>query len=57
MSKRLKLLLAALWAIAIVTAAVLDAPSDFTSILPVIAVVTLLPGTRRCEWPMRPLRG
>ena len=48
MSKRATLLLAACWAAAILAAAILDAPPGFASLLPVIAVVTLLPGRSRC---------
>lgn len=48
MSKRANLVMAGLWAAATVLAAVLDAASSFTSMLPVIAVVTLLPNARRC---------
>ena len=48
MPKRVNLLMAGLWAAATVLAAALDAPSSFVSMLPVIAVVTLLPTARRC---------
>lgn len=48
MSKRQQLVMGSLWAVAIVVAAILDAPPGFASMLPVIAVVTLLPNARRC---------
>jgi len=48
MSNRVTLLLAVLWAVAIVVAAVLDAPPNFASLLPVIAAVTLLSDRRDC---------
>lgn len=48
MSKRVNLVMASLWAAATVLAAVLDAPSSFTSMLPIVAFVTLLPNARRC---------
>lgn len=48
MSRRFQLVLAGLWAVAICVAAVLDAPSSLISMMPVIAIVTILPGGRRC---------
>lgn len=48
MSRRVSLVMACLWATAMIVAAVLDAPPGLVSMLPVIGVVTLLPDARRC---------
>lgn len=48
MSKRANVVLACLWAAATLVAAVLGAPAGIVSMLPVIAVVTILPHARRC---------
>ena len=54
MTERTRLTMAVLWAIAIVVAAVLDAPAGLATMLPVLAAVTLLPNARRCAAAVRP---